>query len=392
MNTLPENLEKVSAVDVFNTPKLLNEMIAQVKVVVSDHTPDVSTEAGRKEIGSIAYQISRSKTFLDDKGKEIVSEWKAKAKTIDAQRKLWRDSLDSMRDQVKAPLVDWQEKEDQRIADQTEALILIDKLKSNALVIEDSEELSIFITDLKIHYDRDWMEFIELATDKFDDAMSALTKRLDDLVKREAEQKELAELRAAQEQREAEKAEEQRLEQVEQEARERKEREDAIAKKAADDARIIADAKAKEEREAIERSEQKAKAAAIAAEEEAKEAKLREKIALENSAKEKIEAEAAAKKAAEDAEVAAKKAAEDAEIAAKKAAEDAVIAERLIIEAEQASEIAEAAKREQDMKHRAKINNDALNGFVAGGLSGADAKTAVELIAKGLIQNVSIRY
>jgi hypothetical protein len=83
---------------------------------------------------------------------------------------------------------------------------------------------------------------------------------------------------------------------------------------------------------------------------------------------------------------------EDAEIAAKKAAADAVIAERKRSEEAKAAEIAEAARREADKKHHAKINNEALNGFTAGGLTEADARKAVELIAKGLIQNVSIRY
>jgi len=78
---------------------------------------DASTLAGRKEITSVAYNVSRSKTLIDSVGKGIVSEWKEKAKGVDAQRKLARDFLDDLRDEIRKPVNDWEE-EQKRIAEE----------------------------------------------------------------------------------------------------------------------------------------------------------------------------------------------------------------------------------------------------------------------------------
>ncbi|MGU3628118.1 hypothetical protein [Comamonas sp. C24C] len=48
--------------------------------------------------------------------------------------------------------------------------------------------------------------------------------------------------------------------------------------------------------------------------------------------------------------------------------------------------------READKAHRQRINRAALDALVAGGLSEADAKTVITLIAKKAIPAVSITY
>jgi hypothetical protein len=52
----------------------------------------------------------------------------------------------------------------------------------------------------------------------------------------------------------------------------------------------------------------------------------------------------------------------------------------------------ERAIREADIEHKKKINNEAMQCFVDGGLSEEGAKTAVTLIAKGLIKHTKISY
>jgi hypothetical protein len=80
----------------------------------------VETAKSRKAIASMAYKVSQSKTILDNAGKDLVSEAKAKIKKIDMARKYSRDFLDSLRDEVRKPLTDWEEaekeKEEKRIA------------------------------------------------------------------------------------------------------------------------------------------------------------------------------------------------------------------------------------------------------------------------------------
>ena len=60
--------------------------------------------------------------------------------------------------------------------------------------------------------------------------------------------------------------------------------------------------------------------------------------------------------------------------------------------AREQAEMAEQAKRDKDKVLKARVNNEARKAFIKGGLSEADAKTAVLLIAKGSIPSVTIKY
>jgi len=53
---------------------VLNDLAKEAKSIVAD----ISTDRGRKEIASVAYKVARSKTLLDDMGKKLGEEAKAK--------------------------------------------------------------------------------------------------------------------------------------------------------------------------------------------------------------------------------------------------------------------------------------------------------------------------
>lgn len=79
---------------------LFNSLKSQSDGVVFD----MSDKKSRDECASLAYKISRSKTAVDDYGKELVADIKAKVKVIDNKRKQWRDACDALRDEIRAPL------------------------------------------------------------------------------------------------------------------------------------------------------------------------------------------------------------------------------------------------------------------------------------------------
>jgi colicin import membrane protein len=122
-------------------------------------------------------------------------------------------------------------------------------------------------------------------------------------------------------------------------------------------------------------------------------------IAKEAEQRAKAEAEAKAKAEVEEAErkviaarVAQERAEQDKRDAEEKAAR-AIEDERLrVAQAEQAEKAAEA-KREADLAHVKRINNEALTALVAQAkLNDDQAKLVVIAIAKALIPNVSIKY
>lgn len=106
-------LESVNAIELF-TGKSLDDLLTKIRQETATIVPDVSTDKGRKEIASLAYKVARSKTTIDDAGKTLVADWKAKSAEVDAARKKARDYLDSLKDEVRAPLTEW-EAEQERV-------------------------------------------------------------------------------------------------------------------------------------------------------------------------------------------------------------------------------------------------------------------------------------
>lgn len=107
-------IESANALQVFTDLSYLESIIDTVKEKTCHIVPDIYTDKGRKEIASMAYAIARTKTYLDNIGKELVSEYKELPKKIDAGRKFARDALDKLKDEIRKPLDEW-EKEQERL-------------------------------------------------------------------------------------------------------------------------------------------------------------------------------------------------------------------------------------------------------------------------------------
>lgn len=352
MNALV-TIEALTPATVF-VPGGVEAIVSKLETEVRAIKTDISTDAGRKEIASIAYKVARSKTALDDMGKNLVADIKAQAGKIDADRRVIRDRLDALKDEVRKPLTDWEDAEKGRIAGHEQAITAMTQLLTTPAA--GSEDYRRFLTILSQIAQRDWQEFSSRATATADVVRDGLNKSLTEAVKREEEAAELARLRAAE---------------IE---REKKEREERIAREAAEKAKAEAEARAKKEAE-----ETAAKAAA-------------EQRRVEQ---EKADAIARAEKAEADQKAAIARAQREAKEAAEKAERDRLAAiETEKRRQEQAAKKAadEAAAREADTKHRAKVNSTAVAALVKGGVTEDVAKAVVTLIAKRQIPAVSISY
>lgn len=138
-------VEQINAVTIF-TEGGLKELLARIETEAASHVPDISTDKGRKEIASIAYKVARSKTTIDDAGKNLVSGWKKQAAEVDASRRHARDFLDNLRDKVRRPLAEWEEEqvriaEEKRIAEEAEqARLEAERAAEEAARLADLEE------------------------------------------------------------------------------------------------------------------------------------------------------------------------------------------------------------------------------------------------------------
>jgi hypothetical protein len=146
----------LAATTVFASQESLSSILMDIREEVCKEVPDLSTAASRKRISSLAYKVSKSKTALDELGKQLVAEWKAKSAAVDKDRKRVRDELDALRDEVRKPLTDW-EAEQERIAFlkaeevriEAERIVAIDDTALNSSASPDKEKIISYAETLR---------------------------------------------------------------------------------------------------------------------------------------------------------------------------------------------------------------------------------------------------
>ena len=247
--------------------------------------------------------MAQTKTFIDKHGKELVAELKAVPAKIDAGRKVLRDTLDAIKDEVRKPLTEWENAEDERIERIEQS---IQAMRDAVADISDGSIPSVNCSDLAQRLEllkdepteAEYQEQIVLAQSVHTNTVKRLTEALTSRKAYEAQQAEIEALKAAQAKAEQEKRENEIAEQAAEKARL-----DEIERNRAEQARIVAerereDAETKRKAEQAEREKQEAIDSAKRAEQAAKDAEA-QRIEEAKQAKAR---EAEAKKAAKDAE------------------------------------------------------------------------------------------
>lgn len=275
-------IEKSNAMAVFTNNEQLDPIIEKIEKEARSLVPDVSTKKGRDAIASMAHKVARSKTYIDNAGKDLVAELKALPKQIDESRRIVRERLDALKDEVRRPLTEW-EAEQERIKAEEAAKIKAEEDRKN---FESDHEIALLMNDA---FDREMAEKKAEAERQRIAHEEELKRQAAEQAKREAEEKAAAELAAA-----------------------KKREEDAIAAKA--QAELLA-------KQAQERAEQEAKDAAAKAEAEKKAAiEAEQRKAHEEADRIKREAEAKeAARLAEEKRIADEKAKREADVKHRKA-------------------------------------------------------------------------
>lgn len=236
-----------------NLDGLYNVVESKARALVAD----VNTKEGISQIKSTARQIASIKKRVDDLGKDIVAELKDLPKQIDANRKKWREDMEALQDEIRKPVTEIENRQAE-----------IDEIRAThgKLALSGSEEIKAAIETIdKIELTGDkWKESLDAAAAAVKAEKGALEVMLNAALKKEAEARELEELRKKQEE-----AERIIREQKIREEAERKAREEAEARAAAEKARL-------------EREKQEAERKAAEAEKAAREALEREAEARRN--------------------------------------------------------------------------------------------------------------
>ncbi len=346
-------IEPTTAVALFTEGQGVAELLADIRQKATSLVPDTTTAKGRKEIASIAHAVARTKTYLDGIGKEQTDKFKEIPKRIDANRKQIRDTLDALKDEVRAPLTQYEAAEEARVAALQSRLARLNELGSSASIEIAAADLQVMLNEVEQNaLDDTWQELLPQATVAKELAAKRLGEALAARQKYEAEQAELEQLRQKQ-------AEQERID-----------RERLIAEQAAEQARQEEENRQRLEREAAQHREQEAQRQAQVAQQAAEQAR-RDSEAAE-LARQQAEANAA----------------RQAEEAAARAAEQ----ERQRIADEQRQKAAEDAARAADMEHRRTINNAILMDLMGLGIDEGKAINLIKHIASNKIDHLTINY
>ncbi|MGN3718432.1 hypothetical protein ACTFVO_20085 [Enterobacter hormaechei] len=322
-------IEKQNAMTVFTTKEQLDPIIEAIEKEARSLVPDVSTRKGRDAIASMAHKVARSKTYIDNAGKDLVAELKALPKQIDESRRIVRERLEALKDEVRKPLTEWENAEaerkgalQQRLGDLRSLADVIDSVGSYLPSVEIQQRIE---SAKAVALDDSWQEVAAEAGVAKDTTIQQLEAALIVAKQREHEAAELERLRK------------------EAEEKARLEREENIRREAAEKARRDAEQKAKAELEAAARREAEEKARADAAERKRKED-------ADRAEREKQDAIAEEKRKAQEEAERIKREAEAKEKA------------RL---AEEQRKADEQAKREADVKHRKTVGTNIVNALTS---------------------------
>ncbi|EOT5853901.1 hypothetical protein ACK6GY_003694 [Escherichia coli] len=147
-------IEKKNAMAVFTNNDQLDPLIEAIEKEDRSLVPDVTTKKGRDAIASMAHKVARSKTYIDNAGKALVAELKALPKQIDESRRVVRERLDALKDEVRRPLTEWEAEQERIKAEEAMNDLHVEALAMNeefdrqlAARIESDHEMALLMND-----------------------------------------------------------------------------------------------------------------------------------------------------------------------------------------------------------------------------------------------------
>lgn len=171
----------------FTDGKNLDGLYFQIEKMAKGLVADTSTKDGIAQIKSCARQIASVKKKVDDIGKEVVADLKKLPGIIDNNRKTFRERMEYLQDEVRRPVTEIENREDE--IDGIKGIHLKLAMADSAQIRKDLEYVkSIPLTEGK------WHESLEKATKAVNGEISALELLLGAAEKREADTRRLKEL------------------------------------------------------------------------------------------------------------------------------------------------------------------------------------------------------
>ena len=191
----------------------LDPYYQQIREQVLSEVPDLTTKKGIARIKSLASMVASSKVAVEKPGREYLRQLKEMPKVIEEELRDWKQKMYKLREEVRQPVTELEAKEAVRIAALDERLTRIQMLKSAVemtTAYQSSAAINGFIAELEsIVIDDSWQEYKDRAAMAKEAAKVELDKALQTSLTFEAQQAEIAMLKAEQEEKDRLQREEQ---------------------------------------------------------------------------------------------------------------------------------------------------------------------------------------
>ncbi|HHL4715070.1 TPA: hypothetical protein ACQ7ZT_001206 [Escherichia coli] len=166
----------------FISDEYISNLIADIRQKALSVVGDVNTVKGRGVYISMASTVRRTKTAIDDAGKNLVAEMKKRPALVDASRKKVRDALDELAVEIRRPTTEW-EAEQERIKAEEAARV---KAENDHKQFESDHEIAMLMNDA---FDREAKAKAEEAERQRIAHEEELKRQAAEQAKREAEEK-----------------------------------------------------------------------------------------------------------------------------------------------------------------------------------------------------------
>jgi hypothetical protein len=190
-------IEKLTPVEIY-APEAVTQLLDRIERAARQAAQglDASTEQGRDGIRSLAHQIAKRKVWLDKQGLALTEEWRSGTKRVNEERKRVVTTLDSLQEDIRRPLTEYETRDKRRVEAHEAALaalvaapgvleaMSLDALRARLAALENPEPA------------RDWEEFSDRARSTVAAEVGRTMRLLDAAEKREREVREREQLRA----------------------------------------------------------------------------------------------------------------------------------------------------------------------------------------------------
>ncbi len=175
MNKYLDTLEPTDIRELYQYDDGPEIILEHVRHVRDSFRGDATTEAGRKAIKSMARKVASFKNRCDDERKAMVGKWKSQIKVIDQRGKYLRDELDAIRDEIREPVTQFENREKERVETLQARLNVFLIAQDNAMEMTPAEITGYAATLEAIDtLNDDWQEFGQKAREAKSIALTKL--------------------------------------------------------------------------------------------------------------------------------------------------------------------------------------------------------------------------